>query len=1359
MHFKIFAFFILFLSVFLAYTPQDGGICECNDCADCTNALSDNINCYNEVRLITDISTTTTCINNPNAENKTFDCQFNSITGAFANLTYGISLSTEATNLTIKNCIIKRFFYNVFITNTKNITLRDNNLSEAYAGITITNITSSFFENNIVIKSNYANFFISNSSNNVFVENVIMNYEDTTVGFSLFDSNENLFKNNNLSQLRSAFYLTDSINNVIDSNTIYDLQYGGIILWPNRNENNTISNNTIKNLTGGVYIFQHSNNNLITNNNISDVYYAIYLIGNSNKIQFNNLNNTKRTIYLYTANGNILSNNNISYGEYGIEISNSTRNNLLENNLIYYNEVGIFISDYGSKNNSVINNTVFKNNRGIFIYANSSNITENSVYNNTYGIYLSRNSNCEVSKNKIYDNNYGLNIYDSSKILVKDNLIYNNSGYNLQIDHNSQDSIIFNNTFFGSLYSFLINAYSSGITAHENKCYNSSYCFYIVSGIENNFYNNSISNSTYGIAFLEAKDNNITNNIFFNNSNNIYVRLSAGNNFSDNIISFGKSSIYIRDISENNSFRNNTVYGAESAFYIENSTNITITSDEIFDSKNGIYIENANASLFNVHLYNNTKSFYISTTSSSIEVLLSNVIFDNGVGNFENYTLLSIIDVIEPNTAYSINWTQNESTLPPYFRSFKNKYIKISPELGNILIDSISWHWTDDELIEGSYDENSFELWMYNGSIWKQLNGTPNVLTNTLSITNLNPDSDYGILEYNSSCMEINSSGNYYLKRNIGGALMDVFNVPGISKACILISSSNVIFNCNGFSIINNGISNAAGIVINGSNNLEYDNISILNCNTSQYRYGTYLIYSNNITLINNTISNSQTGFIIHNSNNTFILDLHLFNNSMADLRLNIDTFKPGYLLNASNITIDNPLGNFENYTSINIYDSAGDSTTEEVYLLNWTQNLLPLPSDRVSFAEKSVNILKEGYASIDLISFTWLESELDGYNESNFELWKYNSSGWKILNETPDIIKNRLSLSNLDPSSTYTILQKTENCPIITSSGIHMQTKNYKNAPNAASPLLGATCVKIAASDVIYDCNSYNITNEENTGITFGILVNGSYSNITIKNCPKISNYTNGVYFYYTENSSIENITVYNNSYGIVLNNAANNILLNNSIDSNLDGAIINGAINNTIISNKLHNNVNGGIILQNSVIKNEIKNNVIYNNSIGCHLITTKNNILSSNFIYNNSYGIYSYRSFNNTVLNNSIYKNNDNGAYIVSSTAQFIKNNVSNNEKEGVYVLDSNTTFEDDIFYNNSAATPADLYINFSNPSLKSINLSRVLFLNQQGTKTNYINISLNDENSGSTAYSLSYAYLPAPPPSNYTSFSQK
>ncbi|MFN7991409.1 MAG: right-handed parallel beta-helix repeat-containing protein [Candidatus Micrarchaeia archaeon] len=125
-------------------------------------------------------------------------------------------------------------------------------------------------------------------------------------------------------------------------------------------------------------------------------------------------------------------------------------------------------------------------------------------------------------------------------------------------------------------------------------------------------------------------------------------------------------------------------------------------------------------------------------------------------------------------------------------------------------------------------------------------------------------------------------------------------------------------------------------------------------------------------------------------------------------------------------------------------------------------------------------------------------------------------------------------------------------NCTAITANGTYSVINNLSGAPVTALPAFsGNACIKINASNVSLDCGGYSISNNGTAGTTFGVLMSGPIVNITLMNCGNISNYSNGVYLYRTNQSAIRNVTLSSN-VGISFDQAANNTVDVSSIRTN---------------------------------------------------------------------------------------------------------------------------------------------------------------------------------------------------------------
>ncbi|MBI5227157.1 right-handed parallel beta-helix repeat-containing protein, partial [Candidatus Micrarchaeota archaeon] len=231
--------------------------------------------------------------------------------------------------------------------------------------------------------------------------------------------------------------------------------------------------------------------------------------------------------------------------------------------------------------------------------------------------------------------------------------------------------------------------------------------------------------------------------------------------------------------------------------------------------------------------------------------------------------------------------------------------------------------------------------------------------------------------------------------------------------------------------------------------------------------------------------------------------------------------------------------------------------------------------------------------------------------------------------------------------------------CRLIHISGNYNATSNMVGAPINATELGGvagvpSSCIKIAVSNVTFDCNGYNITNDL-SGTTYGILLNGSSTNISVKNCPLISNYTTGIYVYQTNASVFDNNTMSNNSIGISLTDSYQNNITNTLAAFSLNyGFSLSGGSNNLLQNNNATNTSSYGFLAASSSTDNLFLNNTAINST---------------------SYGFYVQSTANNNNLtNDSAYDGADNGFYITSNSNIFNNVTAINNTGSGFYFAGS-------------------------------------------------------------------------------------
>jgi len=1161
-----------------------------------------------------------------------------------------------------------------------------------------------------------------------------------------------------------------------------------------------------------------------------------------------------------------------------------------------YSIIGDTPATVGIRSDNVVNVTItdctisnYEN--GIYLaYTPDSHLTNNVVYNANYAaFYLSGSNNVVLTNNTAHDSSsYGFYVYDSYYNYLEGNTAYNNG------------------------YSFYIST-SSDASMTNNTAHDSTYGFYIYGSPYNYLEGNTAYNNGFGGFVIYVSD---VNTLYDNN---------ASNNTRLGFYIFGSNDLFMSYA---------TAQESQYGFYIRDSSNAILES--ITSHSNhytagtayGLYIRDVSATssvdITNLHIYNQTGSdldfAVLGSTSSPTSIDILNITIDNPQGNFENYTMFNIIDDVDLGTSYNIKWSAEPAPLPSSYNSFEQKYAQIS---GSTSIDTILWRWLNSELT--GYDESKFELWKYNASGWTNTNATLNIAGNYLSLTNMDPESTYGILEYNLSepigpCQVINSSGFYQRSAGAVGAPFTVTGAPlGINSACIIIASSDVDFSCNGYSITNNGTTNASGIVINGTDPTIYTNVTIRDCTVSDYDFGVTLINSdfsnitnntahnnqygfylsvsdNNIltdntaynnavrgfflsfssnntlmnntadaggftllhagyaqannTLINNTVSNTADGFQVSESysrfigntalqtfnngfvsygsynvfednfvvatgsfgigiatigsynnvtnnrvqnasngfamawgtgnrfinntaynrsgpstdtgfsawqdinsvfinniahdvptgfrtwnstniivsdiqlyndsaygllirtpkNNTTISDVHLYNNGVEDVYMD-NVGGVSAILNISNFTVDNPVGNYQNYTTFFVDDaiSAG-----EAYTITWNAEPITPPLTHFSFAQKYAAISPiAGSPSIDTIRWTWLDSEVSPpYNDTKFEVWRYNAGWSNVSGQILDTTNNYIEIPGFAPSSVYGILQSNlSECFKINASGSYYIANSVVGAPFTITGISGISraCVVIDSSNVDFTCNGYNITND-GTADAAGVIIKGSssniYTNVTIRDCPGVSNYKIGVMDYYSQ-GQVLNVTAFNNSlHGMYVYNPSNSTFANNTLHDNVHGGIwLFFGTNNQIIDNTAFNNAEYGIYsyyLSNSNFTNNIAHNNAPSNGIFSYYPSNSNFV--NNTAYNNSLGIASNYPSNSNFVNNTAY-NNSNGIRIGSGTDNQITDNiVYNNAVYGITLVSAsfnsvrnNTAYDNDIGIDLNVNTANNTIIN--------------------------------------------------------------
>jgi len=605
-------FLIFFVPFVTSYSGSGTGPFNCSGCPDCNSAIG-NASAGAVIYLNISLSGTnitldsnTACISlYPLGNNKTFDCQGNSITGNGSG--YGVLLFLNNNNITIRNCNISNFSYGFNLNGVANSTIINNTINSNRYGI------YSYSSNNI------------NITNNSF----------------------NLNKYNGIYSYSSPY--TTIFKNFINSNGNGSVSQGGIILYTS--DNSTLSNNTIVNNTYGIWIGSSSNSTLKFNN-FTNNQRAIYIESFYNHdIDRNNTVNNKPVYYWVNHNNDIIS---YSLNPGYVAVINSANVTVKDINISYSGQGILF---YNMTNSSMINVTTSSNYYGIQIIGASSNIANNnsvinssSSYNDLAGIYVSYSDNITLTNNTAYSNGLnsssafatGIFLRWDNKIIMRNNTM-NGNKYNLLLLNSvfSLMDIDISNKMDGKSVYFLVNQMNTEINTSHNpgfvglvNCTNITVRDLNMSNNGENFLFEGLNNSrifnitsvtTLYNFLINGSHNNVFSDIFSNNSlqsilyftystNNTMVRISSTEQYADAIY-LGYSDwnkIY------NSSFSNNHV---GRGIYIQYTNNTLVDSVQTYNISYGITISNG---------YNNIvrNSVFINATDGSA----------NGVGIILSYS-------------------------------------------------------------------------------------------------------------------------------------------------------------------------------------------------------------------------------------------------------------------------------------------------------------------------------------------------------------------------------------------------------------------------------------------------------------------------------------------------------------------------------------------------------------------------------------------------------------------------------------------------------------------------------------------------------------------------------------------------
>jgi hypothetical protein len=234
----------------------------------------------------------------------------------------------------------------------------------------------------------------------------------------------------------------------------------------------------------------------------------------------------------------------------------------------------------------------------------------------------------------------------------------------------------------------------------------------------------------------------------------IQVRKSADNVIMNSTVSGSTEYGVFFDGSLRGRITESTVYNSTLAGIALNNTKATNITNVLAYNNTGIGIsigaESNNTQLRDITVYANGNDFLANNTDGNkgIDINITNMSLRSPSGITTNSTEINAADTVDEYNTYNFNWTRQKVALPVGTSSFRGKFIEITQPFGTGNIKKVEFTWTQAEV--SGFDEDYLHLYKYSEQVgvWQKLNDTPNAVTNTLSLTDLFPQSTYGILHH-----------------------------------------------------------------------------------------------------------------------------------------------------------------------------------------------------------------------------------------------------------------------------------------------------------------------------------------------------------------------------------------------------------------------------------------------------------------------------------------------------------------------------------------------------------------------------------------------------------------------------------
>gem|GEM_PF-4134337 len=753
---------------------------------------------------------------------------------------------------------------------------------------------------------------------------------ENTIGVEIAD-NTISFSNS-----RYGVYVFSSTESKIAVN-VFDSEYG---IYLKNSLNNTIETSTIWNISYGIHI-EDSPESKVTNSAIAHANYGIHVV-NSNDVWLKaiNISSLEYGVNVLSSDNVSVSNTHIWKADYGLYLSSSIAASVYNNTMLH---TDVFIDGkelkYWNTHKIGSSNTVnskplyyWKNlttgeipsNAGEIILANCSDISikNQSLNNATVGLQIGYSHNNLMENTTISGNLYGAWLYASNENTIRKNNISSNEGHNLYL-YSSSNNTISNNSVSHSLDSIHLvisdNNMVSGNLVTNN--FEGMYLFGSGNTVINNSFNDNIR---YGIVVGCPANNTIVGNSVKRNVYGIF--LATGQNLQghtniirENRLEHNKYGLFAAI--SNNTIIKNVCYHNQYGIYLESeSLTNRILLNNLSKNNWGIYL-NTGASMNNISgndAFNNNYSLYLRNSNNGNLIDENNFHSNTHCGVFISHSIQNILEGNRVlNNFYGLNLVGISNTFVGKNVLSNNSEINLGLTLShNVVLEEnkLAGAHTGLQMIGA---RNNI---IRNNRISGNQNGSYSFVSsfNLFEKNDISGNSAYGFYGYRFSRHNLftenrmlnNSNGLCFRQSSSNSILNNLLSNNRQSGVYLSASNNNLISN--------NTISDNArfGIHFTGVSSLNRVEANNVMKNTHG---GIYLHGSRNNLIQNNSITHSENGSGIYSSNSrgTTIRGNDIYDNDHGISLLNSDAAI------SANIIHSNPHGGiYLNASASEIYDN-----------------------------------------------------------------------------------------------------------------------------------------------------------------------------------------------------------------------------------------------------------------------------------------------------------------------------------------------------------------------------------------------------------------------------------------------------